>query len=651
MSERQQGRLFARQIWVSAFLDLERQRMVQRTDEAIRANLPNLTLAALELAQCLDGRNASHASRGFQFTKPPSPRSLRKWLKAFETDQLFGLADRADRRGNRTRAICHVGLGWMMKAVCGYMHPDRPTIKMIENKVKEAFDDGNAARAAQGLPIIRVPSRETVRRAIRNLEPFQVKLHRDGAAAARKMFAPVGKGLLRGRPEVVGRLCYVAGQELAPLWRNTASSLGNQQSSLRGETIPASMLVREEARFCPLCLHEDDVEGDPAIVRRDRLAWSLRVVTTCPRHDLALILRARDHREMAMHKTALHVPEQGDQLVTLAARGTHRKPSPLQCYVLDRLDGRRGPDWLDSQSLEQAVKGTQMLGVTMAFGASVKLGSVDRDGWDLAGRCGWAWTSVGAPGLQEAFRRLQAAAFAENRGGQNYFTVFGQLYSWLREPGGRTDHGPIKDLLRDYIVQEMDVCVGRDLLGKPVRRRNKYSVQSLALETGLHRQTLCKVLVEQGLISDLDAGRPNSILLVDKRQVRAVAAALSNSVQFVHLPKLLNATRPVISLLIELGMLSPLRRGSGPNSRDRCGFDPSQVRRLADRIHRLAPERLGLPADRVTLNQCTKRARVPMKQLLKLILRGAIEGIGRNSGKTGFRALRLDIDEVHLLIS
>lgn len=195
MSERQQGRLFARQIWVSAFLDLERQRMVQRTDEAIRANLPNLTLAALELAQCLDGRNASHASRGFQFTKPPSPRSLRKWLKAFETDQLFGLADRADRRGNRTRAICHVGLGWMMKAVCGYMHPDRPTIKMIENKVKEAFDDGNAARAAQGLPIIRVPSCETVRRAIRNLEPFQVKLHRDGAAAARKMFAPVGKGL------------------------------------------------------------------------------------------------------------------------------------------------------------------------------------------------------------------------------------------------------------------------------------------------------------------------------------------------------------------------------------------------------------------------------------------------------------------------
>lgn len=49
---------------------------------------------------------------------------------------------------------------------------------------KREFDKGNAARAAQGLPIIRTPSRETVRQAIRNLEPFQVMLHREGAAAA-----------------------------------------------------------------------------------------------------------------------------------------------------------------------------------------------------------------------------------------------------------------------------------------------------------------------------------------------------------------------------------------------------------------------------------------------------------------------------------
>ena len=39
-----------------------------------------------------------------------------------------------------------------------------------------------------------------------------------------------------------------------------------------------------------------------------------------------------------------------------------RTASPLQDYVLDRLDGASGPEWLDSQKMEQAVLSTEMLG-------------------------------------------------------------------------------------------------------------------------------------------------------------------------------------------------------------------------------------------------------------------------------------------------
>jgi len=200
LTEDQQERLFARKIWVEAFLDLEGHRQVQRTDDAIRANLDALTLRALKLAATLKGGNASHASAGFSFGKAPSPRSLRKWLKAYEADGLAGLADRADRRGNRARAICHTALSWMMKEVCGFMHPDRPTIMTIFNRIKASFETRNAGREAEGLPAVTVPSRETVRRAINNLDPFQVELHRKGIEAARKKFAPVGKGLSLTRP-------------------------------------------------------------------------------------------------------------------------------------------------------------------------------------------------------------------------------------------------------------------------------------------------------------------------------------------------------------------------------------------------------------------------------------------------------------------
>ncbi|MDB6180021.1 TniQ family protein [Paracoccus fistulariae] len=456
--------------------------------------------------------------------------------------------------------------------------------------------------------------------------------------------------LLHGARQVVERLCEVTGQDPEPVWRNTASSQGKEVYMLRGEIIPASMLVREETRFCPLCLHEDDAgHGHPGIARRDRLAWSLRVVTTCPRHKLALILRAREHRENMLHKLHLHVPERGKELVALARDAAHRDPSPLQTYVLNRLEGRIGPDWLDSQSLEQAVKATQMLGMTFAFGAGIRLGSIDRDGWDLAGRMGWDWVAQGEPGLRSAFRALQDAAFAQGRGGQNYFTVFGQIHHWLLEPGDRSDHGPVKQVLRDYIIQNMDVCVGRDLLGQPVERRCKYSVQSLALETGLHRQTLCKVLVARGLIAAADAEKGNAILLVDADDGLATAAALTSSVSQAQLRPLLKATLPTVTCLIDLGQLTPLHRSVGENTRDKCGYDIEEVNRLIKRVHDLAPETANLPSDWVTLTQCTKRGRIPMRQLLAMILQGRIRGIGRAPGGAGFKALRIDLEEMRRL--
>ncbi|HRM75246.1 MAG TPA: TniQ family protein, partial [Paracoccus sp. (in: a-proteobacteria)] len=157
------------------------------------------------------------------------------------------------------------------------------------------------------------------------------------ARQARSFLADQGispSDLLHGTRPVIDRLCEVTGQDPAPVWRNTATSQGKEVFRLRGQIIPASMLVREETRFCPLCLHEDDAcDGRPGIARRDRLAWSLRVVTTCPRHSLALILRARDHRENMPHKLVLHVPEQDEQLVALARGAARREPSPLQTYV------------------------------------------------------------------------------------------------------------------------------------------------------------------------------------------------------------------------------------------------------------------------------------------------------------------------------
>ncbi|WP_108500941.1 Mu transposase C-terminal domain-containing protein [Paracoccus indicus] len=200
LDEKQQERVFARAIWVQAFLKLEGEKKCKRTDEAIKASIRELRVEALEACAELAGRGATHASAGFTFREAPSPRSLRKWLKAYEAHGLAGLALREHRRGNRGPGFCYTSRSLLMEGVRKYMDPGRPTMMTIFKQVDELFAQCNAKREEDGLSKIRRPSREAVRRAINSLDPYTVKLKRDGAAAARKMFAPVGKGLQLTRP-------------------------------------------------------------------------------------------------------------------------------------------------------------------------------------------------------------------------------------------------------------------------------------------------------------------------------------------------------------------------------------------------------------------------------------------------------------------
>lgn len=105
----------------------------------------------------------------------------------------------------------------------------------------------------------------------------------------------------------------------------------------------------------------------------------------------------------------------------------------------------------------------------------------------------------------------------------------------------------------------------------------------------------------------------------------------------------MNATRPIVRCLIEFGYLTPLFRSQGENKRDRCGLDSREVDVVLDRLHDLAPEMPHLTVEWVTLKQCTKRARIPMRDLLQRIFLGEVKNIGRAEGDRGFNALRIDI--------
>lgn len=200
LSKKLTARLSKRSAYVEAFFDLEKEGVIKRTDASIDANKNELFLRAVGFVKNLNPLNQGQPTPSVEFRKAPSARTLRRWIKQAEDFGTGSLVDVMHKRGNRNRVMGPEELGLMMKEVRGYLSLEKPTIVTIHDNVKLSFTRRNEDRVARGLPPFNTPSKETVRRAIKRLDPFTVSVEREGLAAARKKFRPVGQGLDVTRP-------------------------------------------------------------------------------------------------------------------------------------------------------------------------------------------------------------------------------------------------------------------------------------------------------------------------------------------------------------------------------------------------------------------------------------------------------------------
>ena len=200
MTGRPLRRLTKKDAYCAAALELHAEKLMNFTDCSMKANMQLLVGRVMHLAgnHLPDGAMEVKASENL--ATPPSLRTLRRWLAERDDLGLVGHLDAMSRRGNRGSRHCPEVVAIMMKEVRGYLYADKPTIKMIYERVHLAVLERNEERAELGLYPFAIPSRETVRRAVRALDPFPVELARNGLAAARKKFRPVSNGICVTRP-------------------------------------------------------------------------------------------------------------------------------------------------------------------------------------------------------------------------------------------------------------------------------------------------------------------------------------------------------------------------------------------------------------------------------------------------------------------
>ncbi|MEP0316304.1 TniQ family protein [Hyphomonas sp.] len=452
------------------------------------------------------------------------------------------------------------------------------------------------------------------------------------------------KELLSGKADAIECFAHLAGVSAASLYRNTACAVSKRRFDVRGNLLSAEFF-NPGIVFCPACLRDDDTDAcDRARGRRGHFAWTLRPVRTCSIHGLALTYRKVAQWDAKFRELDRLVPERGAELDKLVDEAQPQSPSPLQDYVIARLAGAAGPSWLDSQTLEQAVRSTEMLGMLAGFGAEAKPSKLSHQDWDRAGRAGYFVTSAGEQGIRELLYTVQGG-FRGRSAKPGRRKLFGATYEWLASSGTSKEPGDIKRIMREHIFETMEVATGGQVLGDMLPARRLHSVETLASESGLDARTMRNVLAAKGLIP-VEA-KISAYHVFDAQAGRAIAASVQRRTNVSDLPEALNCTRTQVDQLIDEGLLLPISDGpTDAAGRTWKAVPNKEIARFLTDLHERARVVDVIASEMVPISKAAEKAKVPCVAIVQLILAGFLENITRCNQEEGYAALHVDPLEV-----
>lgn len=466
-----------------------------------------------------------------------------------------------------------------------------------------------------------------------------------GAANGRPLHAFLGEmrlnggALASGSEDDVGLLATLGGIEAATLMSSAIIQIGRDYE-VAGQKLQKGTVPFTQARLCSACIVDDLRNGDGPHETRPyyRSAWAISLVRTCPRHRAPLVDPGTIPDGHLRQDIASTVRHGMDRLLRLADAGESVAPSGLEDYMHQRLDGNAPEGFLSSLPFYVAVRLTEMIGGMILFGKNFHSGKLSSLDWLDAGREGYAVTSGGADGIREFLSQgfgnyLQAQ---RNVGGK---VLFGTLHTWLLQSSKKPDYDPVRELVREHVVDTLPVGPGDELLG-PVTRRRWHSVHSAALEFGVHPKRLRKLLFEAGLISDADMALSDGRVLLDAEKVQGFLQSVAASLTGEDARRYVNATRVQWEIITREGFVTPMiaATDSSQAAYSRAGLDDFLT----------AVTYSAVPQDRTLrhLSASARSARCTLADILRLLIDRKLDEVAVSRQHKGFQGILVNPAEV-----
>lgn len=418
---------------------------------------------------------------------------------------------------------------------------------------------------------------------------------------------------------------------------------GERLLTYNGETFGSALMTRAYTSYCPACLIDDareEVNGD----RVGRLSWMFAPVRVCPRHGIVLTRRKNlgyFERFQDMDKVAPSDQELAAQVSSAEAATS----SSLQKYVLDRLSGAKGPTWMDAQNIDQAARACEMLGVCCVHGAHAKIEDLSPLQWHEAGVVGMEAASNGKEGIFTILERIVRDTSVEKyRGGPP--SALGRIYAWLQLNKSKQDPGPIKDVAREFVMENWPIDPGTVLFQEVVQGRKLHSTATLAKLSGIHRKTLQRALVVTGVLPDGNVNTIDVRSTFDAKEGEALAARINNSTPIKKIPDYLNCNRTQAQMMVGAGILNKLVNDPETTKSKLSNVANEDLDDFLARFRAVGKPVCAASAGMIDTIAASELARVPVADIVRFVLEGQLARVETGCEKLRFRSVFVDPEDV-----
>ncbi len=461
--------------------------------------------------------------------------------------------------------------------------------------------------------------------------------------------------LVAGRDPAIRRVGAMTGLDVSTLAHHAFVRGGKSAWTYRGQAFLGSGLSRTQMYGCPACLRED-VTGsalEPEVAAFVRGHWYVRAVRTCTRHHLGLVQLSSDtgtQNRYGPYDSALRLAPVLDRLDMLERAAPARRPSDFEAYVHARVtDGAVRPGLLDAMPLHAAVRTCEVVGAVALHGSKVQIRWLDDDDRRAAAAVGFDLVSAGP----EALRALLESLRRDHRPGRKKTgkarNVFGVLYLWLRGTGTDADHAPVREVMRELLLETMPFDVGSDLFGRPVERSRVHSIATACHDGRQASQRRARELRAAGVLTaELDGNR-HQVVDEGAERIDAIVAALSAGLSRAQAATRLSVTGPQFQKLVDAGLIRPIvpkDRSTSFQSRFAAGDLDDFLRKLEDVA--IVDERE--PKGLTSVAEAARVTGAPMAFIVGHLLTGRMTVTARRSGTSGYPSLLVDAGEVGRLL-